>query len=98
MKLQRQLVVCADDGHEEQVQEVATIEKDCQRIEHLGLTLAAAKQRLATLLQALVAQPAAAFVAARAQCDDCGSTLQYGPHPAPGVSLSILQPSSDRSV
>ena len=36
MKLKVQLVICADDGREEQVQEVATLDKDCQRIEHLG--------------------------------------------------------------
>ena len=77
MKLKVQLVVCADDGREEQVHEVATLDKDCQRIEHLGLTLAEAKQLLATLQQHLVAQQAATFVAARAQCDHCGTTLQH---------------------
>jgi hypothetical protein len=76
MKLKVQLVVCAEDGREEQVQEVATIEKDCQRIEHLGLTLAEVKQLLATLQQHLVAQQTAAFLDAHAQCDDCGATLQ----------------------
>jgi hypothetical protein len=37
MQLKVQLVVCADDGREEQVQEVATLDKECQRLEHLGL-------------------------------------------------------------
>jgi hypothetical protein len=77
MKLKVQLVVCADDGREEQVQEVATLDKDCQRIEHLGLTLAEAKELLATLQQHLVAHQVATFVAARAQCADCGATLQH---------------------
>ena len=63
MKLKVQLVVCTDDGREEQVQEVATLDKDCQRIEHLDLTLVEAKQLLATLQQHLVAQQASAFVA-----------------------------------
>ena len=76
MKLKVQLVICTDDGREEQGHEVAILEQDCQRLEHLGLTLAEAKQLLATLQQALVAQQAAAFVAAQAQCDDCGATLQ----------------------
>src|SRR5207244_5346519 len=76
MTLKLQLVVCADDGREEQVQEVATLDKDCQRIEHLGLTLAEAKQLLVTLQQALVAQQASAFVATCAQCDHCGATLR----------------------
>jgi len=76
MKLKVQLVVCADDGHEEQVQEVAILEKDCQRIEHLGLTLTEAKNLLATLQQHLVTQHASTFVAAQTQCDQCGATLQ----------------------
>ena len=65
MKLKVQLVVCADDGREEPVQEVATFDKDRQRIEHLGLTLAEAKQLLATLQQHLVTRQASTFVAAR---------------------------------
>src|SRR5262249_39622905 len=35
MTLKVQLVVCADDGREEQVQEVVTLDKDCERLEHL---------------------------------------------------------------
>src|SRR5262245_51941761 len=60
-----------------QAQEVVTLDKDCQRLEHLGLTLAEAKQLLATLQQHLVAQQAATFVTACAQCDHCGATLQH---------------------
>jgi hypothetical protein len=81
MKLKVQLVVYADDGREEQVQEVATLDKDCQRLEHLGLTLAEAKELLATRRQHVVAQQAATFVAARAQCDHCGATLQHKGQP-----------------
>jgi hypothetical protein len=40
------------------------------------LTLAEAKQLLATLQQQLVAQQASTFVATRSQCDDCGAPLQ----------------------
>jgi hypothetical protein len=40
MKIKVQLVVCAEDGRAEQVQEVAVLDKPHQRIEHLGLTLA----------------------------------------------------------
>jgi hypothetical protein len=39
MKIKVQLVVCAEDGREEQVQDVAMVEKSHQQIEHLGLTL-----------------------------------------------------------
>ena len=40
MKLKVHLVGCMDDGQTEQVQEIAVLDKECQQIEHLGLTLA----------------------------------------------------------
>jgi hypothetical protein len=75
MKITVQLVVCDDDGHEETFTDVMVLEKACQRIEHLGLTLAEAKQTLIALQQRLVEQQSAAFVAAHAQCDHCGKPL-----------------------
>src|SRR5215510_2957980 len=75
MKIKVQLIVCAEDGREEQVSEVTMVEKSHQQIEHLGFTLAEAKRLLATLQQQLVAQQATAFVAAHAQCDSCGKAL-----------------------
>jgi len=76
MKFKVQLVVCAEDGREETMQDLTVLDRQCQRIEHLGLTLAEAKQLLATLQQQLVAQQVSTFVASRSQCDDCGATLQ----------------------
>jgi hypothetical protein len=75
MKIRVQLVVCDDDGHEATCTDVAVLEKACQRIEHLGLTLPEAKQILAALQQRLVEQQTAAFVAAHAQCAHCGKSL-----------------------
>jgi len=75
MKIKVQLVVCAEDGGEEQVQEIAVVEKPHQRIEHLGLILAEAKAVLKRLQQHLVEQQGTAFVAAHAQCDHCGKSL-----------------------
>jgi hypothetical protein len=75
MKIRVQLVVCDDDGHEETFTDVAVLEKACQRIEHLGLTLPEAKQILAALQQRLVEQQTSAFVATRSQCEDCGKSL-----------------------
>ena len=75
MKIKVQLIVCAEDGREEQVQEVAMVEKPHQQSEHLCVTLAEAKQLLATLQQHLVEQQATAFVAAPAQCDHWGTAL-----------------------
>jgi len=75
MKIKVQLIVCAEDGREEQVEEVAVLEKPHQQIEHLGFTLAEAKVILKMLQQQLVARQATAFVAAQAQCDPCGKAL-----------------------
>ena len=75
MKIKVQLVLCAEDGREEQVQEGAIVEKPYQQIEHLGFTLAEAKSILKTLQQQLIARQATAFVAAHAQCDHCGKPL-----------------------
>jgi hypothetical protein len=76
MKLKVQLVVCADNGREERVQEIAVLQKDCQRIEHLGLTLADAKQLLKTLQQHILEQQTTAFLATHSQCDACGTPLE----------------------
>ena len=43
MHVKLQLVMCSDDGHAETVTDLVTLKKDCQRIEHLGLTLKEAK-------------------------------------------------------
>jgi hypothetical protein len=75
MKIKVQLVVCAEDGREEQVQEIAMVEKPHQQIEHLSFTLAEAKSVLKMLQQHLVEQQATAFVAAHAQCEHCGKSL-----------------------
>ena len=37
MRVKLQLVICHDDGHEETVTDVITLNKNNQRIEHLGL-------------------------------------------------------------
>ena len=44
MRVKLQLVICHDDGHEETVTDVITLNKNNQRIEHLGLSLAESKQ------------------------------------------------------
>jgi hypothetical protein len=75
MKIKVQFIVCAEDGREEEVHEVAMVEKSHQQIEHLGFTLAEAKSILKTLQQQLVERQATAFVAAHARCDSCGQLL-----------------------
>src|SRR5262245_25878887 len=80
MKLKIQLAVCDDEGHEETFTDIVVLEKACQRLEHLGLTLTDAKQLLTAIQHRLVAQQAATFVATRAQCEHCGATLQIKGH------------------
>ena len=46
MRVKLQLVMCHDDGHEETITDVITLNKNNKRIEHLGLTLSEAKQLL----------------------------------------------------
>jgi hypothetical protein len=76
MRVKVQLVIGADDGGPDTIHDVAVLEKDCQRIEQLGLTLAEAKQLLTQLQQHVVAHQAAAFVTTRSQCEACGAPLQ----------------------
>src|SRR5882724_144178 len=76
MRLKVQLVICADDERPDTIHDVAILEKDCQRIEQLGLTLAEAKQLLTQLQQHVVAHQASIFVTTRSHCAACGTPLQ----------------------
>ena len=49
MRVKLQLVMCGDDGCEEMVTDLVTLQKDSTRIEHLGLSLKEAKQLLNTI-------------------------------------------------
>ena len=76
MRVKLQLVMCSDDGHEETITDLVTLQKDAQRIEHLGLTLREAKQLLNTLQQCLLQHQVEAFLEASATCPDCGTPLK----------------------
>jgi hypothetical protein len=82
MKMTVQLVVCEDDGREETITDVVILEKTCQQIEQVGLTLAEAKSLLAALQQHLVERQASAFVATRTHCQACGALLSTKGHHA----------------
>jgi hypothetical protein len=62
MRVKLQLVMCSDEGHEETVTDVITLDKNHRRIEHLGLTLAEAKQLLSTLQRHLLQQQVDTFL------------------------------------
>jgi hypothetical protein len=72
--------MCNDQGDEETVTDVITLNKRHQRIEHLGLTLAECKQLLSTLQRHLLQQQVATFLDTHAMCPDCGAPLQLKAH------------------
>jgi len=80
MRVKLQLVICNDEGHEETVTDVITLNKNNQRIEQLGLTLAEAKQLLSTLQRHLLQQQVATFLDTRSTCAACGALLKMKAH------------------
>jgi hypothetical protein len=75
MRVKLQLVMCNDQGEEETVTDVITLNKNHQRLEHLGLTLAESKQLLSTLQQHLLQQQVHTFLDTCSDCPDCGTPL-----------------------
>ena len=75
MRVTLPLVMCNDQGEEETVTDVITLNKNPQRIEHLGLTLAESKQLLSTLQRHLLQQQVTTFLDTCADCPDCGTPL-----------------------
>ena len=80
MRVKLQLVLCNDEGHEETVTDVITLNKNSQRIEHLGLTLAEAKQLLSTLQRHLLQHQVAIFLDTHSTCAACGALLKVKAH------------------
>ena len=80
MRVKLQLVICHDDGHEETVTDVITLNKNHQRIEHLGLSLAESKQLLSSLQRHLLQQQITTFLNTHATCPDCGTPLKLKAH------------------
>src|SRR5216683_3106752 len=76
MHVKLQLVMCSDEGQEETVTDVITLDKNHRRIEHLGLTLAEAKQLLSTLRRHLLHQQVDTLLDACTTCPDCGTPLK----------------------
>ena len=80
MRVKLQLVICHDEGHEETVTDIITLNKNNQRIEHLGLSLAESKQLLSTLQRHLLQQQLNTFLDPHATCPDCGTPLKLKAH------------------
>src|SRR2546428_8405108 len=80
MRVKLQLVMCNDKGDEETVTDVITLNKNNQRIEHLGLTLAESKQLLSTLQRHLLQQQVHTFLHTSSTCQGCNTPLTLKAH------------------
>jgi len=80
MRVKLQLVICHDDGQEETVTDVIALNKNNQRIEHLGLSLAESQQLLGTLQRHLLQQQVNTFLDTHSTCPDCGTPLKLKAH------------------
>ena len=80
MRVKLQLVLCSDEGQEETFTNVMTLNKNSQHIEHLGLTLAEAKQLLSTLQRHLLQHQVATFLDRCSTCADCGALRKVKAH------------------
>ena len=76
MRVKLQLVMCSDDGREETVTDLVTLQKDSTRIEHLGLSLKEAKQLLTTIQHRVLQRQVDTFLDAHSTCQDCGTPLK----------------------
>src|SRR5437867_10279646 len=72
LRFKLQLVAVADDDEQVSIDDVAVLNKDCERLEHLGLSLAEAKTLLLQLQHQILTRQIAAFLAARVACPTCG--------------------------
>jgi uncharacterized protein with von Willebrand factor type A (vWA) domain len=84
MRVKLPLVLCSDDGQEDTVTDVVTLQKDSQRIEHLGLPLREAKQLLNTIQKRLLQQQMKALLDGCSTCPNCGPPFK------PTVSLDVI--------
>ena len=69
-----------DEGEGETVTDVIMLNKNNERIEHLGLTLAEAKQLLSTLQRYLLQHQVDTFLDTCSTCPDCGALRKVKAH------------------
>jgi len=82
-KLKFRIQLCAEDedaARGEEVVELAVLEKDCEQLEQLGLTLAESKEILGTLQQHVLERQTTVFIEARRRCPACGRRLGLKGH------------------
>ncbi len=71
MKLKLRLVTLSDGGQEIDTVDVAVLDKGCERVEQVGLTLVESKAILKETQRHVVGRQVAAFVEAHVRCE-CG--------------------------
>ena len=82
MKVKIQVVIESEDGHVQDVEEVACLKRGTLTAEELGLNLAEAKEILHSVQQSLTTQQIREYTAGRRPCPDCGRKRpQKGDHP-----------------
>jgi hypothetical protein len=72
LRFKLQLVVVTDDGEQVSVDELVVLNKDHERLEQLGLTLAEAKALLLEVQRQVLTRQPTAFLASRTACPSCG--------------------------
>ena len=75
MKFMIQLITQCETG--EEIQELASLERETEGFEEVGITLAEAKSLLATLQKQVVKQQIAAYLAGRKKCPQCGKAFRH---------------------
>jgi hypothetical protein len=75
MKFKVQLITQSESG--EEIQEIACLNREIERLEDLGITLAEAKALLTTLQKKVVEQQIATYLASRQCCPQCAQVLRH---------------------
>jgi hypothetical protein len=89
MKIRIQMVVEAEDGTPDKIEEIARLERGQLRPEELGMTLAEAKGLMHGMQQTLVTEQIEEYVAQFKTCPHCGvKRTRKGQHPIVYRTLS----------
>jgi hypothetical protein len=72
LQVKLQLVVVTDDGEQVSVDELVVLNKDHERLEQVGLTLAEAKALLLEVQRQILSGQIATFLASHTACPTCG--------------------------
>ena len=76
MRVKLQLVLCSDEGQEETVTDVITLDKNHQRIEHRGVPLAESTHLLSPLQRHRLQQHVDPLRDTGSTCPECGTPLK----------------------